>query len=77
MASLVFSDHHTYPGSSLSKIIKVFKNVNADAVITTEKDVFKLGGLTRVDQIPIWYNRMDIQAEKNFYRELSSLMKEG
>jgi tetraacyldisaccharide 4'-kinase len=77
LASLVFPDHHAYPGSSLNKIMKVFKNVNADAVVTTEKDVFKLGGLTEADQIPVWYNRMDIQAEKNFYMELSSLMKEG
>jgi tetraacyldisaccharide 4'-kinase len=77
LASLVFSDHHTYPDSSLSKIIKVFKNVNADAVITTEKDVFKLGDLAEVGQIPVWYNRMDLQVEENFYKELSFLMKEG
>ena len=77
LLSLAFPDHHTYPSSSRKKIILAYKKVKADGVITTEKDIFKLDDLFKAGQIPFYINKIDLQVEENFYKELLSLKKEG
>jgi tetraacyldisaccharide 4'-kinase len=74
--SITFPDHHPYPDSTNKKIIAAVRTVDADAVITTEKDVFKLEKLYKAGQIPVYYNKIDMQVEENFSRELLSQKKE-
>jgi tetraacyldisaccharide 4'-kinase len=75
--SLTFPDHHTYPNSTRKKIFAAFHAVKTHAVITTEKDVFKLGALKKADMFPVYFNKIDLQVEENFYKELLLLKKEG
>jgi len=77
LLSFTFPDHHSYPLSTRKKIITAFQRVKADAVLTTEKDVFKLDDLQNAGQIPVYYNKIDLQVEENFYQELLSLKKDG
>ncbi|UCE39964.1 MAG: tetraacyldisaccharide 4'-kinase [Candidatus Aminicenantes bacterium] len=77
LLSLAFSDHHAYPISTRKKIMAAFQRVNADAVLTTEKDVFKLDELYNAGQIPVYYNKLGLHVEKDFYQELLSLKKDG
>jgi tetraacyldisaccharide 4'-kinase len=74
---LTFPDHHAYPISTRKKIITAFQREKADAVLTTEKDVFKLDYLYKAGQIPVYYNKIDLKVEENFYQELLSLKKDG
>ena len=72
---LTFPDHHTYPNSTRKKIIAAFQKVKADAIITTEKDVFKLYDLQKTEMFPVYYNKIDLRVEETFYKELLSLKK--
>jgi tetraacyldisaccharide 4'-kinase len=74
--SLVYPDHHTYPLSTKNKIIAAIQKVKADAVLTTEKDVFKLEEISTVRKIPFFYNKIDLMIEDGFYRELHFLAKD-
>jgi tetraacyldisaccharide 4'-kinase len=40
---LIFSDHHWYSKKDIKKIIETKKLLNADIIITTEKDVTRIG----------------------------------
>jgi len=51
--------------------------MGADAVLTTEKDVFKLNDLQKAEQIPVYYNKIELQLEENFYQEVLSMLKGG
>ena len=75
--SLTFPDHHAYPLSTRKKIINAFQMAKADAVLTTEKDVFKLDDLYKAAQIPVYYNKISLQVEEGFYQELLSLKENG
>jgi tetraacyldisaccharide 4'-kinase len=77
LLSLTFPDHHSYPISTKNKIIAAFQRIEADAVLTTEKDVFKLDDLKKAEQVPVYYNKIDLQVEENFYREVLSVQKDG
>jgi hypothetical protein len=46
-------------------------------VITTEKDVFKLDELQKAELFPVYYNKIDLQVEETFYKELLYLKKAG
>jgi len=74
---LKFPDHHAYPSSSLKKISKEAQKVKAEAILTTEKDHFKLWRLEREKKFPVYYNRIELEVDKEFYREILSLLKEG
>jgi tetraacyldisaccharide 4'-kinase len=75
--SLSFPDHHSYPEATKNKIIDNCQRIEADAIITTEKDVFKLGDLKGFEQFPVYYNRIDLQVEGPFYRDVLSVKKTG
>ena len=77
LLSLAFPDHHTYPISTRKKISAAFQKVKADALITTEKDVFKLDDFQKAELFPVYYNKIDLQVEETFYKELLSLKKAG
>ncbi len=74
---LTFPDHHSYPISTRDKIRNAFRRMGADAVLTTEKDVFKLNDLQKAEQIPVYYNKIELQLEENFYQEVLSMLKGG
>jgi tetraacyldisaccharide 4'-kinase len=74
---LTFPDHHTYPVSSRKKIITVFQTLKADAILTTEKDVFKLDNHFKSEQIPVFFNKIGLEIQENFYQELLSLSGAG
>jgi tetraacyldisaccharide 4'-kinase len=74
--SLSFPDHHDYPPSTKNKIAVAFQKLNAHGVLTTEKDVFKLERISGTRQIPLYYNKIDLKIEDNFYQELHFFKKD-
>jgi tetraacyldisaccharide 4'-kinase len=74
--TLAFPDHHSYPDSTRKKITAAVQKAGADAVITTEKDVFKLDDLVKTGKIPVYYNQIDMQVKEPFTRKMLSLAKE-
>jgi len=69
---LTFSDHFSYPLHSLEKISKKFKKLNADALITTEKDMVKIAQSDALHGIPLYYLKIDLRLDDEFYSMLSS-----
>jgi len=72
---LQFPDHHSYPPSSIKKISREIQKIAADAVLTTEKDYFKLKKLQKEQNIPVFYNRIELEIEKEFYLEILLSLK--
>lgn len=72
---LKFPDHHSFPPPSREKIYTAFKNIEADVILTTEKDVFKLESLAKEKQVSVGYSRIGLLLEKDFYQEICSLLK--
>ncbi len=66
--SLKFPDHFDYPKSSVKKILEVYNRHEADMIITTEKDSVKLQGIKDFMSIPIYYLKIDLKIEENFYK---------
>ena len=66
--SLKFPDHFDYPKSSVKKIVEVYNRHKADMIITTEKDSVKLQGIKDFMSIPIYYLKIDLKIEENFYK---------
>lgn len=75
--SISFPDHHSYPVPTINRIIRAFQKVGADAVLTTEKDVFKLHDLNKNGHIPVYYNKIDLLLEEKFHQEILALQKDG
>ena len=55
-----FADHHRYTQQEISEIVNVATRLNADAVLTTEKDAVRFPRLYRHD-VPIYFLRVDIE----------------
>jgi tetraacyldisaccharide 4'-kinase len=72
---LKFSDHYSYPLHSLEKISKKFKKLNADALITTEKDMVKIAQSDAFQGIPVYYLKIDLKLDDEFYSMLSSFLQ--
>jgi tetraacyldisaccharide 4'-kinase len=72
---LQFPDHHSYPPSSIKKITREIQKIEAEAVLTTEKDHFKLRDLQKEQSIPLFYNRIEMEVDKKFYLEILLLLK--
>lgn len=75
--SLTFPDHHAYPRSTKNKIISAFHREKAEAVLTTEKDVFKLDDIHKARQVPVYYNKIGLKVEGDIHQELLSFKKES
>lgn len=73
--SLTFSDHYSYPLHSLEKISKKFKKLSADALITTEKDMVKIAQSDALQGIPLYYLKIDLNLDDEFYSTLSSFLQ--
>jgi tetraacyldisaccharide 4'-kinase len=72
---LTFSDHYSYPLHSLEKISKKFKKLKADALITTEKDTVKIAQSDALQGIPVYYLKIDLRLDDEFYSMLSSSLQ--
>jgi tetraacyldisaccharide 4'-kinase len=55
-----FADHHRYTQQEIIDIINAGERLNADAIITTEKDAVRFPRLDRRD-IPVFFLRVDIE----------------
>lgn len=55
-----FADHHRYSQQEIIDIINSSKRMNADAIITTEKDAVRFPRLDRFD-VPVFFLRVDIE----------------
>ncbi len=72
---LTFSDHYSYPPHSLEKISKKFKKLRADALITTEKDMVKIDQSDALQGLPVYYLKIDLRLDDEFYSVLSSFLQ--
>ncbi len=72
---LKFPDHHSYPSSSLDKIITLSKKIKAEAIITSEKDAVKIVNLDDFLKIPIYVLKIDFKPEKAFFTSVLSSLK--
>jgi tetraacyldisaccharide 4'-kinase len=72
---LTFSDHYSYPLHSLEKISRKFKKLNADSLITTEKDLVKIAHSDALQGIPVYYLKIEFRLDDEFYSMLSSFLQ--
>jgi tetraacyldisaccharide 4'-kinase len=72
---LKFPDHHSYPLSTRKKIYKIFKKLEADTILTTEKDIFKLESLAKDQQVFLCFNRINLVLIGDFFPKLWSSMR--
>lgn len=63
---LIFADHHPYPSRSKAKILKEAAAMNADAVVTTEKDAVKTDDLAALLRIPVYSLRIRLDVDNGF-----------
>ena len=73
---LAFPDHFPYPSSSIKKILDVQKKQKSEVFFTTEKDVFKLDGIQKLNHIPLYYLKIDLNIEEEFYGQILRLFEE-
>jgi len=73
---LKFPDHHPYPLSSLEKIFKTYNNISAEAIITTEKDAVKIHQYQDLKKIPVYYLKIDLKLNNEFYKKVLSLLQD-
>jgi tetraacyldisaccharide 4'-kinase len=70
-----FPDHHPYPPSSVEKIRQKYQALGADAILTTEKDAVKLVDNKSLSILPIYYLKIELEFEKEFYPSLAPLLQ--
>lgn len=63
---LAFADHHPYRALSRARILKKAASLNADAVVTTEKDAVKTGDLEAFLGIPVYFLRIRLAVDDGF-----------
>jgi tetraacyldisaccharide 4'-kinase len=77
VSSLAFSDHHSYPDSSLDKIVRKLRESGAEAAVTTEKDALKiLDRHDRFGDLPVYFLRIGLRIEPGFYAKLDGFLEE-
>lgn len=58
-----FRDHHWYKKRDLERIIQKAKEIEADAVVTTEKDGIKVSR-AKMDDIPIYFLKIEFEIQE-------------
>ena len=71
-----FSDHCNYSSSVIKKIQKEIQKTGARAVITTEKDVYKVSDLPLFQQIPLYYLRIELKLNNAFFDLVANSIRE-
>lgn len=82
---LVFVDHHRYTEEDLKKIEQAFVSSKADYLVTTEKDIARLGGMGSAaheffDRTPTYYIEIEqkiIVGEEQLNEMLQTVLNEG
>ncbi len=69
---ITFRDHYSYPPHSCDRLSKRLQKLRADALITTEKDAVKLAHADALQRVPVFYLKIDLKLEDDFYSLLSS-----
>lgn len=60
---LALADHQGYPGSTVNRLISKAQSVEADFLLTTEKDLVKLSALAGHLPLPLYGLRMKVAAD--------------
>jgi len=69
-----FPDHHAYTARDAARLAEAYARLQPEALITTEKDAVKLGGLFTA--LPIWALEIEVEwvrGEENLERELGMI----
>lgn len=74
-SSMKFPDHYAYPLSSIKKIKKKYRDVDAEALITTEKDAVKIFSRREVLDLPLYYLKISLEPEDSFFETLNILLQ--
>ncbi|MDI6792195.1 MAG: tetraacyldisaccharide 4'-kinase [bacterium] len=61
VSAISFPDHHAYQGSDIDRIISLFREKKAEAIITTEKDWVRLNGKIKPDEWPFFLMRIEFE----------------
>jgi len=64
----VFPDHYRYRNRDIADLVLRAQQCGAGALVTTEKDLVKLGGLAI--SLPLYALRMEVKLDEDFYRFL-------
>lgn len=72
-AMLRFPDHFSYPPHSLKKILAQYEQSRAEALIITEKDKVKLQEKEELHSFPVYYLKIDLQIDPQFYETVLTL----
>ncbi|MDW7771713.1 MAG: tetraacyldisaccharide 4'-kinase [Desulfobulbaceae bacterium] len=67
-----FSDHYHYRESDMRRLCRLGEEAGANALITTEKDMVKLHGLSR--SMPLYTVGMEAVMDKDFHDYLQSIL---
>lgn len=65
-----YPDHFPYPSSALEKILERCRKNKTEAAVTTEKDAVKLRGRLTGWNIPVYYLKIRLNIQKEFYQKL-------
>jgi len=57
----LFPDHHAYSLQDVRRVTKAAGDLQADRILTTEKDAVKLRRLEGIDQAGMWAVRIDVE----------------
>jgi tetraacyldisaccharide 4'-kinase len=72
-----FSDHYSYPPSSLHKLVSLFKKLKSDILITTEKDAIKLEGNQEIlGRVPVYYTKIALDVDEKLNEKIDSILQQ-
>jgi len=74
-ARFSFPDHHAYPPRSLEKIVRTAKKLQAEAIVTTEKDAVKL--IARREQLgpaPVVVLKIGLELPEPFFQRIQDAL---
>jgi len=77
-ATMIFPDHHSYPESTLAKILERCRKIKPQVVLTTEKDAVKLAGRPAfLKEPPVYYLKIGIKVEAGFFDQVRKALRAG
>ena len=91
VGSLAFPDHYEYPADSLKRIKDAFGDSSARFLVTTEKDVVKLGPVSTIEKeimtlgfpgtdlegMPVLFLRIGLDIEAGFTERVGAALREA
>ena len=78
VGTMVFPDHHSYPESTLDRILARFRQLKPQVVLTTEKDAVKLAGRAAfLKEAPVHYLKIGVKVEAGFFDQVRKALRAG